>query len=215
MRHIFLIKIKKQKKNKYKQTKISHSNHNYKSLEFELNKKRNDLILCMKYKQFIALKSKHPDILSAVDMMDRDLGYFTTKQSKQYKQCNNDKNKEMVHSLDDNQSLYCFVEETGHKIVGCVVCEPREFAFKIKENVDGDIVERNDSKKKCFIGIVKIWIHSEFRRKCIASLLMDCIRTHFIYGTNVNKAHVAFCQPTRIGRSFAEKYCQTKQILVY
>ena len=162
------------------------------------------LILCIGYEQFVELKQKHSDnILNVCDLMDRDLGYFTST-------------KDNILCLDKGQFLYCFVEETRHQIVGCVVCEARDFAYAIKVDSDSsDFVERSEEKVKCHFGVVKIWVHSLFRRKGVASLLMDCIRRNFIYGSWIVKMHIAFCQPTRCGKQFAEKYCGTKHILIY
>merc|ERR1712062_458274 len=128
-------------------------------------------------------------------------GYFTSA-------------KDNILCLDEGQFLFCFVEETRHQIVGCVVCEARTFGYRIKVDSETDFVQRGEEREKCHFGVVKIWVHSSFRRKGIASLLMDSIRKHFIYGTKIQKQHIAFCQPTRCGKQFAEKYCQTKHILI-
>eukprot|EP01084_Bolivina_argentea_P171881 297767_1 len=58
-------------KNKYKQMKLILNGQNNKS-----DKNRCDLILCIKYNEYIELKNKNIDILSCVDMMDRALGYL-------------------------------------------------------------------------------------------------------------------------------------------
>ena len=235
----FVIRNGKTRKDKFKQLRIGSNKNTLQEMEnlhlkIENYSNRNDLILCLNYDEFIKLKKKNGDILAATDMMDRDLGYFTTKQLKYEQYMKQTKvawdnngdgdNEDIVYSLDPNQSLYCFVEEKGRKIVGCVVCEPRTVGYKIKvketENDDGDggddvNVERSDKEERCSIGIVKIWVHYEYRKKCVASLLMDCIRKTFIYGTEINKKYIGWCQPTRMGQAFAQKYCQTKQILVY
>merc|ERR1712228_340577 len=163
------------------------------------------LVLCIEYEQFLKLKEANADILSVCDLMDRDLGYFVS-------------HKEQIYSLEQGQSLFCFVEETRHCIVGCVVCEYRTFAYQIKinsESMECDFIQRSSKKEKCQIGVVKIWVHPSHRRKGIGSLLMDCIQTKFVYATKINKKYIAFCQPTRCGKQFAQKYCKTKHILVY
>merc|ERR1712129_220571 len=141
---------------------------------------------------------------SAVAMMDRDLGS---------NEIGND--GETVRSLDAGQMLFCFVERTGKKIVGCVTCEARTFAHKIKVGREEDNVEREEAKERCYVGIVKMWVHFEYRRQHITSLLIDCVRRKFLYGTEIEKTLVGFCQPTRLGQLFAAKYCGTEQILVY
>ncbi len=130
------------------------------------DKNRNDLVLCIKYNEYIELKNKNDDILSCVDIMDRELGYFTTKQlnNNGYKNKYND----IIYSLDQNQSLYCFVERTGNKIIGCIVCESRQYAYKIKIKINDDLnnvndnVERYNKKEKCYIGVDKIWVHNKY-----------------------------------------------------
>jgi len=231
----------KKKKKKYKQMKIGRLSSTLEERKEEdevdrirmmerIQRDRHEVILCVDYEQFVALKQKHSEILSVCDLMDRDLGYFTTKQWKHAQYLKRTQmvfvdaeqqavDGDVVYSLDENQSLYCFVESTGHQIIGCVVCEPRQFAYNIKQSESRDWseehVEREQEEQQCYIGIVKIWVHAQHRRKCIASALMDCIRSTFIYGTRVQKQYIGWCQPTRIGRHFAQKYCQTNNILVY
>merc|ERR1712228_232703 len=141
---------------------------------------------------------------------------FTQKFKNGYKKTQHLLSKFII--FESAKYLVCFVEETRHCIVGCVVCEYRTFAYQIKinsESTECDFIERSSKKEKCQIGVVKIWVHPSHRRKGIGSLLMDCIQTNFVYATKINKKYIAFCQPTRCGKQFAQKYCKTKHILVY
>jgi len=161
-----------------------------------------NLILRIDFCNFMRLKAKKPNILNCCALMDADLGSFVSTSDNDL-------------CLETGQSLYCIVEQSAQNIVGCVVCEPRTFAYKIKCDCERDFVQRTETKRKCHFGVVKIWVHPSFRQKGIGSKLLDAIRKNFIYGTQIETKHIAFCQPTRCGLIFAEKYCQTKEILVY
>merc|ERR1712129_648584 len=112
-------------------------------------------------------------------MGDRDLGTFV--------------DGETTRSLDEGQMLFCFVERLGRKVVGCVTCEARQFAHKIKVGREEENVEREEAEEPCYVGIVKMWVHHEFRRQRITSLLIDCVRHRFLYGTQIEKKMVGFC----------------------
>ncbi|XP_036177575.1 N-acetyltransferase ESCO1 isoform X3 [Myotis myotis] len=64
-------------------------------------------------------------------------------------------------------------------------------------------------------GISRIWVFSMMRRKKIASRMIECLRSNFIYGSYLSKEEIAFSDPTPDGKLFATQYCGTGQFLVY
>ncbi|XP_063087948.1 N-acetyltransferase ESCO1 isoform X2 [Cavia porcellus] len=64
-------------------------------------------------------------------------------------------------------------------------------------------------------GISRIWVFSLMRRQKIASRMIECLRSNFIYGSYLSKEEIAFSDPTPDGKLFATQYCGTGQFLVY
>ena len=65
------------------------------------------------------------------------------------------------------------------------------------------------------VGINRIWVLPEARRKSVATRLLDAVRSSLIYGTIVEKNQVAFTDPTPDGRRLAAKYVEREDFLVY
>ncbi|KAA8566190.1 hypothetical protein MFRU_019g01640 [Monilinia fructicola] len=57
-----------------------------------------------------------------------------------------------------------------------------------------------------YMCIDRLWVHSDFRRKGIATSLANQARKKFIPGLVIEKKEVAISQPTSVGSVFAEKY---------
>jgi len=91
--------------------------------------------------------------------------------------------------------LYATVEELACNSDTVVCCE--------KESV------------KAFLGIEQVWVHRKWRRRKIATRLLDAARAKFCYGYLVPSDLVAFSQPTQDGKVFAERYTCRKDFLVY
>lgn len=53
------------------------------------------------------------------------------------------------------------------------------------------------------LGISRIWTCTTYRRRGVATRLLECARENFIYGTCVEKKLVAFSQPTVMGQALA------------
>ena len=53
------------------------------------------------------------------------------------------------------------------------------------------------------LGISRIWTCTTYRRRGVATRLLECARENFIYGTCVGKELVAFSQPTVMGQALA------------
>ncbi|XP_068747981.1 N-acetyltransferase ESCO1-like isoform X2 [Montipora capricornis] len=64
-------------------------------------------------------------------------------------------------------------------------------------------------------GISRIWVHSQHRRKKVATRLLDCVRMNFIYGCVIPRELVAFSDPTPDGKRLAKSYTGTAQFLVF
>lgn len=64
-------------------------------------------------------------------------------------------------------------------------------------------------------GVNRVWTHGSFRRRKIASRLLDAMRTDFIYGKVIEVGEIAFSDPTENGLAFAQSYTKRQDFLVY
>ncbi|KAM6217577.1 N-acetyltransferase ESCO1 [Rhynchocyon petersi] len=115
------------------------------------------------------------------------------------------------------------------KVVGCLIAEHIQWGYRVIEEklpVTGTEEEKlrfERQKAWCcstlpepaICGISRIWVFSMMRRKKIASRMIECLRSNFIYGSYLSKEEIAFSDPTPDGKLFATQYCGTGQFLVY
>ncbi|KAM4521526.1 N-acetyltransferase ESCO2 [Odontesthes bonariensis] len=122
---------------------------------------------------------------------------------------------------------YLFIN-TERLVVGCLVAEPIRQAYRVLEQPDqrkdmtkDDFMERHRAwccstvPEPALCGISRIWVFSLARRQGIASLMLDTVRSTFMYGSHLTKEEIAFSDPTPDGKLFATKYCSTPAFLVY
>ncbi|KAH3766988.1 N-acetyltransferase [Pelomyxa schiedti] len=65
------------------------------------------------------------------------------------------------------------------------------------------------------LGISRIWVHEKYRRKGIATKLIDAARSNSVYGCTIPKSKCAFSQPTPDGKKFFSTYTGTPNFYVY
>uniref|UniRef100_A0A8C3W2M2 Establishment of sister chromatid cohesion N-acetyltransferase 1 n=1 Tax=Catagonus wagneri TaxID=51154 RepID=A0A8C3W2M2_9CETA len=115
------------------------------------------------------------------------------------------------------------------KVVGCLIAEHIQWGYRVIE--EKLPVVRSEEEKVRFerqkawccstlpepaiCGISRIWVFSMMRRRKIASRMIECLRSNFIYGSYLSKEEIAFSDPTPDGKLFATQYCGTGQFLVY
>ncbi|KFO27119.1 N-acetyltransferase ESCO1 [Fukomys damarensis] len=115
------------------------------------------------------------------------------------------------------------------KVVGCLIAEHIQWGYRVIE--EKLPVTRSEEEKVRFerqkawccstlpepaiCGISRIWVFSMMRRQRIASRMIECLRSNFIYGSYLSKEEIAFSDPTPDGKLFATQYCGTGQFLVY
>ncbi|KAM4841113.1 N-acetyltransferase ESCO1 isoform 1-T2 [Thomomys bottae] len=115
------------------------------------------------------------------------------------------------------------------KVVGCLIAEHIQWGYRvieeklpvIKSEEEKVRFERqkawccSTSPEPAICGISRIWVFSMMRRRKIASRMIECLRSNFIYGSYLSKEEIAFSDPTPDGKLFATQYCGTGQFLVY
>jgi N-acetyltransferase len=63
------------------------------------------------------------------------------------------------------------------------------------------------------VGVSRIWTSKTFRRKGIANNLLDCVVNQFIYGMEIDRAEVAFSQPTDSGAALAKGWFEDSETM--
>ncbi|XP_072460464.1 N-acetyltransferase ESCO1 [Notamacropus eugenii] len=115
------------------------------------------------------------------------------------------------------------------KVVGCLIAEHIQWGFRVIEDKVPDVNSEKEkviferqkawccstSPEPAVCGISRIWVFSMMRRRKIASRMIECLRSNFIYGSYLSKEEIAFSDPTPDGKLFATQYCGTGQFLVY
>ncbi|KAI9917588.1 hypothetical protein PsorP6_012493 [Peronosclerospora sorghi] len=71
------------------------------------------------------------------------------------------------------------------------------------------------TSQAAIVGICQLWVHPSFRRRNIATRLVDVVREKSIYGMRIAKNLVAFAQPTQNGLQFAQTYVVPGEVLIY
>ncbi|XP_077409670.1 N-acetyltransferase ESCO2 [Vanacampus margaritifer] len=122
---------------------------------------------------------------------------------------------------------YLFVN-TDRMVVGCLVAESIQQAFRVLEQPDqykdmtkDDFMDRHrawccsTACEKALCGVSRVWVFSLARRQGVARRMLDTVRSTFMYGSHLTKDEIAFSDPTPDGKQFATAYCGTPTFLVY
>jgi hypothetical protein len=103
-----------------------------------------------------------------------------------------------------------FAYVISNLLVGCVVTE----SIRAAHRTTGNLLD----KKQLFpakMGVLKVWVHADYRRRRVAARLVDVARAHYSYPAPIPKSLVAFSQPTPFGSLFARAYFASDSVLVY
>ncbi|CAH1255391.1 ESCO1 [Branchiostoma lanceolatum] len=109
------------------------------------------------------------------------------------------------------------------RVVGCVIAEQISKAYRVLPNDSQPSPSPSPLRAWCcdtrpvaaVCGISRVWTFRLWRKKKVASRLVDTLRSHFAFGCVLSKDDVAFSDPTPDGRKFAENYCGTAAFLCY
>ena len=107
-----------------------------------------------------------------------------------------------------------FIYIKNRRVAACIVAESIEFGHPVVDLETPNLV-CSIEKRKAILGVRQLWVDPGFRRQKVATELLDEIRKVFVYGMLVKKDQMAFSQPTRLGRAFAERYLHPNPLLLY
>lgn len=180
-------------------------------------------------KDALALRSRASDVLkvvntelAAVPISDEELWGQTTQQRSTVAQecCTGTQaasNLESSNSSVDRFRVYLYVR--ANKCVGACLAERIWDAYAVLDQNDTSAPIRQlpsehesssisiDSRAiPATLGISRIWTSNQHRKQGIATRLLDCVRSNFLYGLQIEKDKVAFSQPTESGGKLAKKW---------
>ena len=119
-------------------------------------------------------------------------------------------------STSTSKIIYLFITDS-RQVAGCVVAEPISHAFRLltsaSENHAVSTCARFSEPAAC--GVSRIWTYYPYRRRGIATRLVDALRSTFVLGAFVQINQIAFSDPTADGIKFASHYCKTESFLTY
>ncbi|XP_078672392.1 uncharacterized protein LOC144911833 isoform X2 [Branchiostoma floridae x Branchiostoma belcheri] len=110
------------------------------------------------------------------------------------------------------------------RVVGCVIAEEISKAYRVlPSDSQPSPLPPSPARAWCcdtrpvaaVCGISRVWTFRLWRKRKVASRLVDTLRSHFAFGCILSKDDVAFSDPTPDGRKFAESYCGTAAFLCY
>ncbi|XP_044744383.1 N-acetyltransferase ESCO2 [Coccinella septempunctata] len=125
-------------------------------------------------------------------------------------------NREMGYQnmeIDISRSMV-FLFIFNKSIIGCLMAESKTSANKIlTANVEVDLCSLEEYPVTC--GVSRIWVAPSYRKKGIATKLMETLRKNFLPDRMVEKGEIALSAPTPDGKLFATKYFQTPNFYTY
>jgi len=136
----------------------------------------------------------------ALTVVDRDLGF-----------------SEVGIRWPDKTKVFLFIADK--KIVGFLLAENIDKGFMILPSKDSDgsgkVYCCSEHPQPVMCGISRIWVLADYRRKKVASSLVDCFRSSFFLDHYLKPHEFAFSDPTLNGIEFAASYMKSTKFLVY
>ncbi|XP_023335372.1 N-acetyltransferase ESCO2 [Eurytemora carolleeae] len=137
-------------------------------------------------------------VQDALTVVDRDLGF-----------------SEVGIRYPEKTKVFLFISEK--KIAGFLLAESVENGFRVitPKQESGKVYMCSETPNPVKCGISRIWVLAEFRRKGIASKLVESMRASFLLGHHLTQDEFAFSDPTINGMDFAISYMRRVDFLVY
>eukprot|EP01028_Stygiella_incarcerata_P006073 TRINITY_DN2488_c0_g2_i1.p1 TRINITY_DN2488_c0_g2~~TRINITY_DN2488_c0_g2_i1.p1 ORF type:complete len:314 (+),score=89.69 TRINITY_DN2488_c0_g2_i1:57-944(+) len=115
-------------------------------------------------------------------------------------------------SANDDKKYYLYVQD--RRVVGILSCVALDRACRLRADGEHTYISGDDAEPAS-LGIERIWVHRAYRRKGIGSALLRSAMQNALFGRIVQKEEIAFSQPTKDGRAFAERFFRRSDFLVY
>ncbi|RWS03971.1 N-acetyltransferase ESCO2-like protein [Dinothrombium tinctorium] len=117
-----------------------------------------------------------------------------------------------IQSSVRDSSLYLIYVTLDGRIAGFVAAEGIQEASQLVAE-DSMTVSTESVPATC--GVSRLWVHPNYRRQGIATVLLDVLRANFLKDSIIKREDLAFSDPTVNGKDFAKKYTGKSRFLIY
>ncbi|KAG5518105.1 hypothetical protein PMAC_003291 [Pneumocystis sp. 'macacae'] len=109
-------------------------------------------------------------------------------------------------SLINQYKFFLYLKEK--KCIGLILVEPIRSAYPVcpSPSQSSSITLESKALSTYIMGVSRIWVCKTYRRKRIATKLLDIACDYFVYGIKIKKHEVAFSQPSESGKLFIENW---------
>ncbi|CAH8502035.1 unnamed protein product [Schistosoma guineensis] len=172
-------------------------------------------------------------------LISLDLGYDLPSED------SNPHHVKLSNTLHPDWRVFVYVKDRTQLVVGCCIVEEltakkiSEKGYKLNRLIGGrksllswsiqsvdrngdqcDLISSNPGLSCVNIdgpicGIRRIWVERKYRRKGIATSLLDAVLQNLIYGLPLSRTQAAFSEPTANGADFAVSYIGREDFLIY
>lgn len=112
---------------------------------------------------------------------------------------------------------FVFVSYTK-SVLGFLSAQEIKQGYRVIPSDDGDMRNSYCSEREpmpAVCGVSRIWTAPFYRRKKVASRLLDRLRMNFSFGCPLDSRKIAFSDPTLMGRELAAAYTRNDRFLVF
>jgi len=120
-----------------------------------------------------------------------------------------------IDPSDERLKVFLYIAGAEKKVAGVSVGENDVPAQRLDPSQPAVVIALEDKKETAVAGIKLIWSHWGYRRRGVATALLEAVRRNICYGYTVPKGKCAFSTPTTSGRALATRYLGIKDVLFY
>lgn len=167
-------------------------------------------------KDAVALRNRTSDVLkvvntelAAVPISDEELWSQTHAQDAQDMQSQStaiDRFKTYMYIRNQKCIGACLAERVCEAYTVLAQDETSAQDRQLPSGTKSSSISISKAATPAILGISRIWTSNRHRKQGIATRLLDCTRSDFLYGMTVAKEKVAFSQPTESGGNLARKW---------
>ncbi|KAL3794306.1 hypothetical protein HJC23_012431 [Cyclotella cryptica] len=122
--------------------------------------------------------------------------------------------------LDSLEGITSYLYISNKRVVGLLIVKRIQRAYELlyeRSDTTTYTISRSTNPHSAIVGIHQIWVHNLHRHKGIATKLVECARSNFVFGMIIPREKVAFSSPTEDGVRFARGYMsgEGEKVLVY
>lgn len=113
--------------------------------------------------------------------------------------------------------FFVFVSYTK-KVLGFLAAREIKQGYRVIPDASGNVANSyccESDPVPAVCGVSRIWTAPYYRRKKVASRLLDRLRTNFSFGCVIGLDQIAFSDPTLVGRELAASYTKNDRFLVF